>query len=153
MQWVMEYRFVISLGLSAVVGALGLQAWPFPGTSPILGLVHEMRPTLYATLNYAYATVCFSTPFFVINVCSSFLYIFVARMDRPAARKSLPPYPVAANRDELFVVLGEQHHATNGQRAGAPRWLVIPERGLYTGMAIIGAVGTGKTSACMYPYV
>ena len=28
-----------------------------------------------------------------------------------------------------------------------------PERGLYTGMLIVGAMGTGKTSACMYPYV
>jgi hypothetical protein len=51
------------------------------------------------------------------------------------------------------VVLGEQHHATEAGRAANPRWLSIPERGLYTGMAIIGAVGTGKTSACMYPYV
>jgi hypothetical protein len=34
-----------------------------------------------------------------------------------------------------------------------PDWLLIPERGLYTGIAIIGAIGSGKTSACMYPYV
>ena len=25
--------------------------------------------------------------------------------------------------------------------------------GLYTGMIIVGAIGSGKTSACMYPYV
>src|SRR5207253_6786299 len=30
--------------------------------------------------------------------------------------------------------------------------LTIPERGLYTGIAIVGAVGTGKTSGCLYPY-
>src|SRR4051794_28919043 len=68
MQWLIEYRFVISLGLSALVGVLGLQAWPFPGANPILGLVHEMRPTLYAAFNYTYATAWFSTPFFLINV-------------------------------------------------------------------------------------
>jgi len=50
-------------------------------------------------------------------------------------------------------VLGEQHHRTSPARAPIPRWLVIPERGLYTGVAIIGAIGTGKTSACLYPYV
>ena len=33
-----------------------------------------------------------------------------------------------------------------------PRWLTIPERGLFTGIAIFGAVGTGKTSGCMYPF-
>ena len=29
---------------------------------------------------------------------------------------------------------------------------MIPERGLYTGIAIFGAVGSGKTSACMHPF-
>ena len=33
-----------------------------------------------------------------------------------------------------------------------PKWLTIPERGLYTGVAIFGAVGSGKTSACMRPF-
>ncbi len=33
-----------------------------------------------------------------------------------------------------------------------PRWLTIPERGLYTGIAVFGAIGTGKTSGCMYPF-
>ena len=28
---------------------------------------------------------------------------------------------------------------------------IIPERGLYTGVSIIDAVGSGKTSACMHP--
>ena len=31
-------------------------------------------------------------------------------------------------------------------------WLTIPERGLSTGVAIFGAVGSGKTSACMPPF-
>jgi hypothetical protein len=30
---------------------------------------------------------------------------------------------------------------------------MIPERGLYTGIVIVGAIGSGKTSACIYPYV
>ena len=29
---------------------------------------------------------------------------------------------------------------------------MIPERGLYTGVAIFGAVGSGKTSACLHPF-
>jgi hypothetical protein len=33
-----------------------------------------------------------------------------------------------------------------------PQWLVIPERGLFTGVAILGAIGSGKTSCCMYPF-
>jgi TraM recognition site of TraD and TraG len=29
---------------------------------------------------------------------------------------------------------------------------MIPERGLYTGIAIFGAIGSGKTTGCMYPF-
>ena len=38
-------------------------------------------------------------------------------------------------------MVGEVHHP-----------VTIPERGLYTGVAIFGAVGSGKTSACMHPF-
>ena len=37
-------------------------------------------------------------------------------------------------------------------RSPNPRWLAIPERGLYTGIAIFGAIGSGKTSGCMFPF-
>ena len=50
-------------------------------------------------------------------------------------------------------MLGEQHQRTAPDPTPQPRWLTIPERGLYTGLMIVGAIGTGKTSACMYPYL
>src|SRR5204862_519572 len=72
----------------------------------------------------------------------------------PAIRfRSLPPYPGTDARQKPMLVLGEIHHATIPGRAPDPKWLTIPQRGLYTGVMILGAVGTGKTSACMYPYV
>ena len=51
------------------------------------------------------------------------------------------------------MILGEQHQRIVSGPAPEPQWLVTPEDGLYTGMAIVGALGTGKTSACIYPYV
>jgi hypothetical protein len=36
--------------------------------------------------------------------------------------------------------------------ADNPQWLAIPARGLYTGIAVFGAIGSGKTSGCMYPF-
>ena len=33
-----------------------------------------------------------------------------------------------------------------------PHWLVILERGLFTDIAIVGAVGSGKTASCIYPF-
>jgi hypothetical protein len=51
------------------------------------------------------------------------------------------------------LVLGEGHRSQQSGGAEAPTWLTIPRRGLHTGLMILGAGGTGKTSACMYPYV
>ena len=74
-------------------------------------------------------------------------------MPRPSRKRHLPPYPAPEHRPSPTLVLGEKHFETKPGRAPAPSWLTIPQRGLYTGVMILGAVGTGKTSACMYPYV
>jgi len=108
---------------------------------------------VYAGFLYGYVTVWFSTPFVLISIIASFTYIFVARADRSGRSLPLPPYPRPEERSELCLILGEQHRRISNLPAAEPRWLTIPERGLYTGMVIVGAIGTGKTSACMYPYV
>ena len=51
------------------------------------------------------------------------------------------------------LVVGELHQPVRATESRAREWLTIPERGLYTGVAIFGAVGSGKTSACMHPFV
>src|SRR5262249_51373116 len=51
----------------------------------------------------------------------------------------------------LYVVVGEVHHPKKLGPAEVPEWLAIPERGLYTGIAIFGAIGSGKT-CCIYPF-
>ena len=62
----------------------------------------------------------------------------------------LPLYAPPENRSAPTLVLGETHFDTTAGRAPSPSWLTIPERGLYTGVMVLGAVGTGKTSASMY---
>ena len=57
-----------------------------------------------------------------------------------------------AHGDGPAIVVGEVHHPVRAIESPAPEWLTIPERGLYTGVAIFGAVGSGKTSACMHPF-
>lgn len=153
MRMLVEYRVVLSLAVSAVAGGVGLHIYPFPADNPILGLVGIERPVVYAGFTYTYATLWFTTPFLLSSIGLSLAYIFVARRERRPSYFPLPPYPVPASRRDLFLVLGEQHQRTVPGRASEPSWLVIPERGLYTGMLIVGAIGSGKTSACMYPYV
>jgi len=80
------------------------------------------------------------------------LYIFTLKIRKRVSPARLPPYPNAQHRDKLFLVVGEVHDQRKPVPAENPHWLTIPERGLYTGIAILGAVGTGKTSCCMYPF-
>ena len=153
MRRLVEHRAILSLACAAIVGSAGLHVWALPVDDPVLGLVALRRPELYTVLAYIYAALWFTTPVLVLNSCASLAYIFLARLRTSRVPQPLPPYPQPRTRSELFLVLGEQHHRTRGGRAPHPTWLVIPEQGLFTGMAIIGAVGAGKTSACMYPYV
>jgi hypothetical protein len=80
------------------------------------------------------------------------------RAIRDLTKSHAPPEarhaPRSARRPHApWLVLGEVYHQTRGGRAPDPTWLTITQRGLYTGLMILGAVGTGKGSACMYPYV
>ena len=67
-------------------------------------------------------------------------------------RSSLPAWPLSPTSDGPAIVIGEVHHPVRAVETPNPEWLMIPERGLYTGVAIFGAVGSGKSSACMHPF-
>jgi len=64
-------------------------------------------------------------------------------------RRPLPPYPFDPHKTQL--VIGETHQQ-DGSRSEQPDWLVLPEKGLYTGILITGATGSAKTSAAQYPF-
>ena len=53
--------------------------------------------------------------------------------------------------DDFQLVLGEVHNR-DGSRKEKPEWLIMDKNGLYTGLIIFGATGTGKTTACAYPF-
>jgi hypothetical protein len=63
----------------------------------------------------------------------------------------LPPYPSIRERQHLTAILGEVHHQTIIKPATNPLWLTVPEQGLYTGIAIFGSIGSGKTQAAILP--
>lgn len=153
MRAVLEYRAPITLAVAGVVGVVGLHAWPFPVDNVFLAVLEARKPWLFDGLEYLYATLWFSTPFVALSIVSALVTIAVLRAGCATAYAALPAYPDPARRGELFLVLGEAHHATKPVRVPRPSWLTIPRRGLHTGVMILGAVGTGKTSGCMYPYV
>jgi len=149
----LEFRAPINLAVATAIGVVGLRFWPFPVDNAFLAVVDARKPWLFEGLGYLYATLWFTTPLIGLTVITALLYVAVMRGDKRPAYGPLPRYPKPSTRLEPFLVLGEQHHATQPTRVAAPTWLTIPRRGLHTGVMILGAVGTGKTSACMYPYV
>src|SRR5438128_6973362 len=150
---IVEMRVLVAMMAAAATGTWGLHAYPVQTDNVFLGLIALQKPPVFHLLAYGYATLWFTTPFFLASLLTSLLAIVVYRQ-APAARiRELSPYPAPETRDSLSLVLGETHLLTTAGPAPAPTWLTIPQRGLYTGIMILGAVGTGKTSACMYPYV
>jgi hypothetical protein len=94
----------------------------------------------------------FTTSYIAFTVLFSLVYIFGTRHAKDAGIVKLPAYPEPAGRDRLYLVLGEVHDAKRPEPVDNPRWFAIPERGRYSGIAIFGAIGSGKTSGCMYPF-
>src|SRR3954470_8931217 len=152
-QALLVHRAAINLLLSAFAAVVGPYALPLPAAHPLFRFIAFMRPGLYAVISYGYVTLWASTTFVALTVVTSVLCIVFSRFAAGQTERALPPYPIVSQRKGLVLVLGEQHQRRAPNRAASPGWLLIPERGLYTGIAIIGAIGSGKTSACMYPYV
>lgn len=141
----------LSAGLSGVLGLTLMWRAPFPEENALLQLVLLHRPAVFYAVKYAYVAMLFSTPFIAFSVMGSLIYIFLVRQDKAVGLAKLPPFPKPAGHDPLFVVVGEIHHPKRPEPAENPRWLTIPARGLYTGIAVVGAIGSGKTSGCMHP--
>ena len=148
-----ESRTLVAMVVAACVGTWGLRQHPVDHENLFLALIAAKDPAIFHVLTYGYATLWFSTPFFAASVILSVVAIVAYRRAPTVRTRPLPPYPPPERRESPGIVLGETHFLTSPGRTEAPGWLTIPQRGLYTGIAVLGAVGTGKTSACMYPYV
>ena len=130
-------------------------AFPFPppGSDPLVDLVAFHSPTLLAWFRGWY----YIGPAVAVvgggMVAGAVWRVWIAGVgEAESLGGSLPSWPTAPTDPHPAVVIGEVHHPVRPKPAAEPRWLVIPERGLYTGVAIFGAVGSGKTAACMKPF-
>jgi hypothetical protein len=152
MRKVLEHRAVLNLALSLLTGSNGVQLWPLPEHNVFLAAIRDRKQRSFGCLLMDTPPLVYD-PWIVLSVVTAMLYVAVMRGDKRFVYGALPPYPPPVERSTPYLVLGEQHHDTQPGRSEQPRWLTIPRRGLHTGVMIFGAVGTGKTSACMYPYV
>ena len=142
-------------------GGLWYAVWhfvrrPFPALdeNPLLDLMDYHTPTFYGWVVLWY----YAAPFVTVMLAGFLLMSvwkvwFESRRKRDfAAFGGLPDWPLSADQKAPGIVIGEVHHPVQAREIFNPSWLTIPERGLYTGVAIFGAVGSGKTSACMNPF-
>ncbi len=126
--------------------------WPFPGHEPVLQLIALREPAIYDGLSYIYSLFLFTTPYVLFSLVLSCLYVFASRPQEKTRSLALAPYSDPSQRESLFLTLGEVHDPRKAVPNDRPYWLNVSERGLFTGIAIFGAIGTGKTSGCIYPY-
>lgn len=152
MQRALESRAFIAAILAMATGAFLFYTHPFSNEQVFLRVIALRAPQAYLSFRYLYYTLLFSTPYLVYSTLLSGLYIFTLKSRRPISPGRLPHYPDPSTRDQLFLVIGEVHNPRKPGPAEAPYWLSIPERGLFTGIAIFGAIGSGKTSCCMMPF-
>jgi hypothetical protein len=125
---------------------------PFPEGNLFLRIMAMRSAPAFLFLKYSYTLFLYTTPYLAFSILFSGLYIVAIKARARTRVGKLPPYTDPENRPELSLVIGEVHHPRKQVPSETPRWLAIPERGLFTGIAIIGAVGSGKTASCMYPF-
>ena len=142
--------------IGAAIGAAAAQAlkapFPAPGANPYLDLIARHDPGLHTALrawHHAWpAILAVLAGSFALSVWR----VWLQPLFRMGRRGRLPEWPASSTDEAPSLVIGELHHPTVPRESERPSWLVIPEKGLYTGTLIVGAVGTGKTSGCMYPF-
>ena len=150
----MRYGTLATIG--SAVGAVGGHAlrapFPSPGANPSLDLIASHDPGLHAALRVWH----YAWPAVLVVLAGSFALsvwrVWLQPLFRLRRRGRLPEWPVSPEDEAPSLVIGELHHPVVARESEQPSWLVVPEKGLYTGTLIVGAVGTGKTSGCMYPF-
>jgi len=149
---VLDSRSFVAALFAMATGLVLFYRFPFPEQQVFLRVIAARAPHVLASFKYLYWMSLFSTPYMLLATTLSALYVFTLKLGRRVTAGRLPPYPDPRKRDELFLVLGEVHNSRKPGPSATPSWLTVPERGLFTGIAVFGAIGSGKTSSCLYPF-
>jgi len=145
------HRFLLSIGLSAACGIILNSLLPIDLADPLLRLTELQRPQIVHGLLMGYRFLLYSTPFIFFSMGFSLLYVHLYKSELELSPGAMPPYPDPRKRKDLSLILGEVHSRLTPRASALPSWLSIPERGLYTGIASFGSIGSGKTYGLILP--
>ena len=139
-------------GMGAAAGHAFRAPFPGMGGNPVLDLIAYHDPGLHTVIRVWYYAAPAVAVVLAGSVCLSVWKVWLQPPARGGGRGRLPAWPASPEDDAPSLVIGELHHPVVPRESERPSWLVIPEKGLYTGVLVVVAVGTGKTTACMYPF-
>ena len=151
----MKWSHIVFFVLAVAASTARYLSSPFPAGSenPVVVLMALNAPVLLWLMHGWYAAMPGVLVFIGGTLALGVWRVWFESGPRKRQGKGeLPPWPITASDEKPAIVVGETHHPIEAREVPNPDWLVIPERGLYTGIAIFGAVGSGKTSACMNPF-
>ena len=140
---------IIGTALGAAAGHAYRAPFPGMGGNPVLDLIAYHDPGLHTVIRVWYYAAPAVAVVLAGSVCLSVWRVWLQPPARGGGRGGLPAWPASPEDDAPSLVIGELHHPVVPRESERPSWLVVPETGLYTGVLI---VGTGKTTACMYPF-
>lgn len=154
LHWIRKSRVEISILLGALCFWMWTRTHNWVLGDPFLLTVEFRAPWVYEFVQWARRILNFTTP-------ALFAYFMISGISTARARKNkvvtfggkLPDYDEPGERGELYLTVGEMHKEKELGASENPTWVEIPEKGLVTGVAIIGATGSGKTSGIMYPAI
>ncbi|MGH2507559.1 MAG: hypothetical protein ACRDHZ_09190 [Ktedonobacteraceae bacterium] len=144
MQKILNSKNFVACLLAAATGMTLYFRIPFPDENIFLQVMALRSPSIFFFVKYSYTLFLFSTPYIDYSIMLSGVYIFTLKAGHRIRAGRLPLFPDPRKRDELFLVLGEVHNPRKQVPAEHPQWLVIPEKGLFTGIAILGAIRKDK---------
>lgn len=151
---VLEQRTLAAWAASVLIGLVLMWHYPATADQPVLGALAVRAPGLYLFITKSYTLFLFTTPFLVLTWTLGRVSLHLGMVEKKdVVEGELPAYPSPETRPALEVILGEVHHPTKPVAAEKPRWLRIPKAGLHCGIAIFGAIGSGKTASAMKPLV
>jgi hypothetical protein len=140
----------LTIVCALVSGAILNMRLPFPDDAMVRLCFYETH-SLYLLIKYAWQAMLYTTPGIVFSIAFSWVYVHTASGEKVLSL-GLPPFPDPCNEPKLHIVLGERHHQKRLGPCDDPSWMILPDRGLYTGLMIVGATGSGKTRAAMRPF-
>ena len=145
---------LVLIGAALTAAAVRALLAPFPpiGGNPFLDLIAQNDPGIHTAIRAWYYLAPGVAVLLFGSVMRSVSRVWLEPLAMRRNRGRLPAWPNSPKDDAPSLVVGELHHPTIPKESDSPSWLVVPEKGLYTGVLVVGAVGTGKTTACMYPF-